>query len=257
MDSVTLLLTNQLFSWSWMLVRNVNGAFLIAHCMCMWIRETVAKVWVFSSSGVNMYHHFCDFVNLYISQHINNSFSSDINIVMWDTVSTAIHCRKELCGFSGQIIKIKHQTCAVVSPASSRTFCRVHTNMETCSVKHGERSLKMTSSTWRCTTTKEWVWFCPRDVSLSAPVYSHLCGPQVCFRDALFSLLPRMRYGLFYNTPLVRHLHAPLLTCDTSRVFANLSGVPHRNSSFCIPSHFLWHIWILIFCRAHGHTLES
>lgn len=36
--------------------------------------------------GVNMYHHFCDFVNLYISQHINNSFSSDINIVMWDTV---------------------------------------------------------------------------------------------------------------------------------------------------------------------------
>ncbi|KAI3370371.1 hypothetical protein L3Q82_025140 [Scortum barcoo] len=36
-------------------------------------------------AGVNMYHHFCDFVNLYISQHINNSFSSDINIVMWDT----------------------------------------------------------------------------------------------------------------------------------------------------------------------------
>lgn len=37
-------------------------------------------------SGVNMYHHFCDFVNLYISQHLNNSFSRDINIVMWDTV---------------------------------------------------------------------------------------------------------------------------------------------------------------------------
>ncbi|KAJ3603022.1 hypothetical protein NHX12_030766 [Muraenolepis orangiensis] len=33
-----------------------------------------------------MYHHFCDFVNLYISQHINNSFSLDINILMWDTV---------------------------------------------------------------------------------------------------------------------------------------------------------------------------
>lgn len=55
---------------------------------------------VLLSSGVNMYHHFCDFVNLYISQHINNSFSSDINIVMWDTVSTDL-CfrpfRKELC----------------------------------------------------------------------------------------------------------------------------------------------------------------
>jgi len=41
----------------------------------------------FSFSGVNMYHHFCDFVNLYITQHINNSFSTDVNIVMWDTVS--------------------------------------------------------------------------------------------------------------------------------------------------------------------------
>ncbi|NXS42262.1 EOGT transferase, partial [Balaeniceps rex] len=38
-------------------------------------------------AGVNMYHHFCDFVNLYITQHINNSFGTDVNIVMWDTVS--------------------------------------------------------------------------------------------------------------------------------------------------------------------------
>ncbi|CAL8236846.1 unnamed protein product [Boreogadus saida] len=37
-------------------------------------------------AGVNMYHHFCDFVNLYVSQHINNSFSRDINLLMWDTV---------------------------------------------------------------------------------------------------------------------------------------------------------------------------
>ena len=35
-----------------------------------------------------MFHHFCDFVNLYASQHVNNSFSTDIDIVMWDTVST-------------------------------------------------------------------------------------------------------------------------------------------------------------------------
>lgn len=35
-----------------------------------------------------MYHHFCDFVNLYITQHVNNSFSTDVHIVMWDTVST-------------------------------------------------------------------------------------------------------------------------------------------------------------------------
>lgn len=49
------------------------------------------QIYVFFS-GVNMYHHFCDFVNLYISQHVNNSFSRDINIVMWDTVfETHIH----------------------------------------------------------------------------------------------------------------------------------------------------------------------
>uniref|UniRef100_A0A8C9A0X9 EGF domain-specific O-linked N-acetylglucosamine transferase n=1 Tax=Prolemur simus TaxID=1328070 RepID=A0A8C9A0X9_PROSS len=36
-------------------------------------------------AGVNMYHHFCDFINLYITQHVNNSFSTDVHIVMWDT----------------------------------------------------------------------------------------------------------------------------------------------------------------------------
>jgi len=48
--------------------------------------EAFANIYFFFS-GVNMYHHFCDFVNLYITQHINNSFSTDVNIVMWDTVS--------------------------------------------------------------------------------------------------------------------------------------------------------------------------
>jgi len=37
--------------------------------------------------GVNMYHHFCDFVNIYVSQHINGSFITDINVIMWDTAS--------------------------------------------------------------------------------------------------------------------------------------------------------------------------
>lgn len=39
-----------------------------------------------SITGVNMYHHFCDYVNLYASQHVNNSFNLDIQIIMWDTV---------------------------------------------------------------------------------------------------------------------------------------------------------------------------
>jgi protein O-GlcNAc transferase len=36
-------------------------------------------------AGINMFHHFCDFVNLYASQHLNGSFSQDIDIIMWDT----------------------------------------------------------------------------------------------------------------------------------------------------------------------------
>ncbi|CAM4742107.1 unnamed protein product [Rotaria magnacalcarata] len=36
-------------------------------------------------SGYNMYHHFCDFINLYVTQHMNNMFSKDIQIILWDT----------------------------------------------------------------------------------------------------------------------------------------------------------------------------
>ena len=36
-------------------------------------------------SGINLYHHFCDFVNLYASQHLNGSFNTDVHIIMWDT----------------------------------------------------------------------------------------------------------------------------------------------------------------------------
>lgn len=38
-------------------------------------------------AGINLYHHFCDFVNLYVTQHMNGSFNTDVNIVMWDTSS--------------------------------------------------------------------------------------------------------------------------------------------------------------------------
>ncbi|XP_033105509.1 EGF domain-specific O-linked N-acetylglucosamine transferase-like [Anneissia japonica] len=38
-------------------------------------------------SGINMYHRFCDFVNLYLTQHLASTFSKDINIIRWDTSS--------------------------------------------------------------------------------------------------------------------------------------------------------------------------
>lgn len=35
---------------------------------------------------INMYHHFCDFINLYISLHVNNSnINMDNNILIWDS----------------------------------------------------------------------------------------------------------------------------------------------------------------------------
>ncbi|XP_048878340.1 EGF domain-specific O-linked N-acetylglucosamine transferase [Brienomyrus brachyistius] len=97
-------------------------------------------------AGVNMYHHFCDFVNLYISQHINNSFSRDVNIVMWDT---SWHDYGDLF-----------------------------------------------SETWRAFSDYEVIHLKSFD------------SRQVCFKDAFFSLLPRMRYGLFYNTPLIADCHS-------------------------------------------------
>ncbi|XP_048257772.1 EGF domain-specific O-linked N-acetylglucosamine transferase-like [Haliotis rufescens] len=33
----------------------------------------------------NIFHHTCVFMNLYISLHVNNSFSNDVNILVWDT----------------------------------------------------------------------------------------------------------------------------------------------------------------------------
>jgi len=42
--------------------------------------------------GGNMYHHFCDFFNLYLTQMANNSnFHTDNQIVRWDLVSSGTY----------------------------------------------------------------------------------------------------------------------------------------------------------------------
>ncbi|XP_063797008.1 EGF domain-specific O-linked N-acetylglucosamine transferase [Pseudophryne corroboree] len=96
-------------------------------------------------AGVNMYHHFCDFVNLYITQHINNSFSTDVHIVMWDTSGY---------GYGDLFVE-----------------------------------------TWKAFTDHEVIHLKAYD------------SKRVCFKDVVFALLPRMRYGLFYNTPLISNCH--------------------------------------------------
>jgi protein O-GlcNAc transferase len=88
-----------------------------------------------------MYHHFCDFINLYMTQHVNNSFSQNVNIVIWDTSESDYWSY-----FSD--------------------FWKVFSNRKLIHIKKFD-------------------------------------GKRVCFRDAVFSLLARMRFGHFYNMPIV------------------------------------------------------
>ncbi|CAH1389195.1 unnamed protein product [Nezara viridula] len=92
---------------------------------------------------VNLYHHFCDFFNLYASQHVNNShpdaFSTDKHILIWESY-----------------------------PYRSN---------------FGE--------TWKA-FTRHPIW----DLNTFS-------GKTVCFKNVVFPLLPRMIFGLFYNTPII------------------------------------------------------
>ena len=100
-------------------------------------------------AGVNMYHHFCDFVNLYVTQHANNSFLQNVNIVFWDT--------------------------------------------------SGSDYWSYFSDMWKVFTNKTPVHLKSYDKK------------RVCFRDAVFSFLARMRFGLYYNMPLVYGCHGTAL----------------------------------------------
>lgn len=92
---------------------------------------------------VNMYHHFCDFFNLYTSLHVNGThnemFSRDINILIWETYT-------------------------------------YHSNF---------------GITWSAFT---------QNPLMNLRTFQ---GKRVCFREAVFPLLPRMIFGLYYNTPIV------------------------------------------------------
>ena len=92
-------------------------------------------------SGVNLYHHFCDFFNLYATQHVNGSFTRDVNILMWNTGGMGYH--------------------------------------------------DMFKAVWAAFTHAG-------DFTL----LTRYDGQRVCFRDAVFSLNPRMGLGLFYSTPI-------------------------------------------------------
>ncbi|CAO1303857.1 unnamed protein product [Diamesa serratosioi] len=111
---------------------------------------------------VNMYHHFCDFFNLYASQHVNFShnraFETDINILLWESYSYA-------------------------SPFGE-TF------------KAFTENPLMDLNTFK--------------------------GKVVCFKNLVLPLLPRMIFGLFYNTPIING-------CENSALFHSFSEhILHR-----------------------------
>lgn len=60
----------------------------IEHELCDVIIEKPTFI-VKLDSTINMYHHFCDFFNLYVSQFVNfshpNAFSTNVNILIWET----------------------------------------------------------------------------------------------------------------------------------------------------------------------------
>ncbi|XP_067003834.2 EGF domain-specific O-linked N-acetylglucosamine transferase isoform X2 [Anabrus simplex] len=98
---------------------------------------------VMKIDAINMYHHFCDFLNLYASLHVNAShptaFSTDIHILIWETYS------------------YQSSFGAVWEAFSSLPI-------------------------WDLKTFR---------------------GETVCFRNIVFPLLPRMIFGLYYNTPII------------------------------------------------------
>ncbi|XP_071516984.1 EGF domain-specific O-linked N-acetylglucosamine transferase [Panulirus ornatus] len=119
-------------------------------------------------ANVNMYHHFCDFFNLYAAQHVNNtddsSFSLNNQILIWET--------------------LKYQSNFGVSFSAF---------------------------------TKNPLWDL-NDVS----------GKRVCFKNVVFPLLPRMIFGLYYNTPIIWGCEKSGLFHAFSRHILHRLGVPQR-----------------------------
>ncbi|XP_042223724.1 EGF domain-specific O-linked N-acetylglucosamine transferase-like [Homarus americanus] len=92
---------------------------------------------------VNLYHHFCDFFNLYASQHVNNTdssaFSRDTQILIWETLVYRTNFGSAFDAF-----------------------------------------------------TKNPIW-----------TLNSVSGQRVCFKEVVLPLLPRMVFGLYYNTPII------------------------------------------------------
>lgn len=131
-----------------------------------------------------MYHHFCDFFNLYASLHVNAShpstFDTDNHILIWESYN--------------------------YQSAFQDTFEAFTSN-----------------PLWDLKTFR---------------------GDTVCFKNIIFPMLPRMIFGLYYNTPLVKRIflfrnepiiHHVVCSCrftDVKKVgFSKLSAIMFSTGS--------------------------
>ncbi|XP_073827085.1 EGF-domain O-GlcNAc transferase [Musca autumnalis] len=110
----------------------------------------------------NMYHHFCDFFNLYATLFVNQTHSSvfdrNTQVIVWETYPYDSPFRETFKAFS-------------------------------------------TNPVWTLDQVK---------------------GKRVCFRNVVFPLLPRMIFGLYYNTPIIQG-------CEKSGLFRAFSEfILHR-----------------------------
>lgn len=110
----------------------------------------------------NMYHHFCDFFNLYASLHVNQThpfaFRTDVHVLVWESFT--------------------------YESAFSDAFKAFTDNP---------------------------IW----DLKTFA-------GDVVCFKNVVLPLLPRMIFGLYYNTPIIQG-------CENSGLFQAFSEhILHR-----------------------------
>ena len=112
---------------------------------------------------VNMYHHFCDFFNLYVTQHVRSHFTKDVferdvNILIWENQLYQSNFGDAFRAFTANPL------------LDLNSFGR----------------------------------------------------SRVCFKDIVFTLPPRMVFGLYYNTPLSKE-------CNNSGLFKAFSEfVTHR-----------------------------
>lgn len=118
-----------------------------------------------------MYHHFCDFFNLYASLHVNgthkNMFSRDVNILIWETYTYNSNFGHTWSAFTKRPI-------------------------------------------WNLRTFE---------------------GKRVCFKNVMFPLLPRMIFGLYYNTPVIWGCQESGLFHAFSKFILHRLKIPKRTAT--------------------------